>query len=256
MHFSEFMDKASAVLNLDLNSYKSSRVQRRVDGLMRRYNITGYERCYQRLKQDDDFKKAFINHFTINTSEFFRNPDTFILLKTKILPQLLANNERIKIWSAACSIGAEPYSIAIYLDEMKVNPAKYRIIGTDLDPEILQQARKGHYKENNLKQVPRDTLTRYFQKHGDKYALSPSILERVEFHEQDLLSARFSPGWDLIVCRNFMIYLGNEVKDKLIKKFVAALKPGGVLFVGNAEFIFKPIAFGLEKIQTSFYKKL
>ncbi|ACL70773.1 CheR family methyltransferase [Halothermothrix orenii] len=259
LSFNEFKDEAIKILNIDLDSYKIKRVKRRTDSLMRRHNIKTYDDCLELIKRDTDFRAAYLNHFTINTSEFFRNPENFDYLRDKVLPGLFNKQEKVKIWSAPCSNGAEPYSIAIILEEMNIKPHRYEILASDIDPDILEMARTGIYSNNILQNVSPELLKKYFspvQKNSNsKYQLTKDIINRVTFERKDLLKENYSSDWDLILSRNFFIYLTREVKERLTRKFTMALKPGGYLFLGNTEFIFDPRRYGLTKLYSSFYKK-
>ncbi|MFW5991617.1 MAG: CheR family methyltransferase [Halanaerobiaceae bacterium] len=257
--FNEFKDKATKILNLNLDGYKTKRVQRRTDSLMRRHNIENYDQCLNLLKNDNDFKAAYLNHFTINTSEFYRNPKNFKYLETEIIPEIMNNNRNAKIWSSPCSNGSEPYTIAIILSKLSYNPGNYTIIGSDLDSNILTEAKKGIYNENAVQNVPPEILKEYFKPINDstnKYQLSKKIIEKVKFEKIDLINESFKRNWDLILCRNFFIYLTKDIKEMLTHKYTSALKKGGYLFLGNTEFIFNPENFGLEKIYSSFYRKI
>lgn len=257
MRFDEFKVQASRILGLDLESYKAKRVERRVESLMRRRNITDYTACLQHLRTDAQFKADFLNHFTINTSEFFRNPQNFLTLEKEILPELFAKYQTIKIWSAPCSNGCEPYSLAIIISELGKNRSQYELLGVDIDPNILAAANAGIYNRNSLKNVNPLRLKRYFrQVDGDNYALDEKIKEMVIFKEFDLLKDTYTKNLDLILCRNLFIYLTQDVKNTLTHRFVNSLKPNGILFLGNTEFIFEPEKFGLKKIISSFYQKL
>ncbi len=256
-NFDEFQIQASKVLGLDLGSYKIKRVERRVESLMRRRNIPDFSTCLQLLKKDQQFRNDFLNHFTINTSEFFRNPTNFITLQNKIFPELLSKNNRIKIWSAPCSNGCEPYSLAIILDEMGLKPHQFEILGIDLDPNILQAAKKGVYNSGSLKNVNPARLTKYFTKIGSEmYTINDKIKQMITFNQFDILKGNYVKNWDLILCRNLFIYFTQDVKDTLTHKFVEALSPNGILFLGNTEFIFEPDKYNLRKVISSFYEKV
>lgn len=257
MTFNQFKDKASKILNINLAGYKLKRVKRRTDSLMRRHNVEDYEECLDLLKNDPEFKAAYLNHFTINTSEFFRNPKNFEYLKKEVFPELFEKKQKVKIWSAPCSNGSEPYTIAIILNEMGIKESRYKILASDLDPQILEFAKNGLYNNNSLKNVSDKLLNKYFNKlpRKDKYQLSDNIIKKVKFEKMDLINDRYKKNWDLILSRNFFIYLTKEIKDKLTKRFVTSLKPEGYLFLGNTEFIFNPDKYNLSKEYLSFYKK-
>lgn len=256
--FDEFKDKATKILDINLSGYKLKRVQRRTDSLMRRHNINDYTECLTLLKTDQDFKEAYINHFTINTSEFYRNPENFTYLQKEILPKLLKTQNKIKIWSAPCSNGSEPYTLAIILRELGYTEKNYKILASDLDSNILDVAREGIFNTNSIANVPDKILKKYFTPLPDnstKYKIDPDIINSIIFEQKDLIKEPFSNNWDIILSRNFFIYLTREVKDILSHKFTAALRPGGYFFLGNTEFIFNPECFDLKKIYSSFYQK-
>lgn len=257
MTFDDFSIQASRVLQLDLGSYKSKRVERRVESLMRRRGIPDYEACLQLLKNDANFRADFLNHFTINTSEFFRNPQNFVTIEKEIFPRLFATGERVKIWSAPCSNGCEPYSLAIIMDELGVKPHQYELMAIDIDPDILESARRGVYNSGALKNVSPQRLQRYFTQIGpDAWAIDEKVKQMVTIKQFDLLKDSFTKNWDMILCRNLFIYFTQDVKDLLTHKFVDVLKPGGILFLGNTEFIFDTEKFGLKKVVSSFYQKV
>ena len=258
LSFDQFKDEAKKILNINLDGYKIKRVKRRTDSLMRRKNIKNYSQCLSKLKNDPKFKARYIGHFTINTSEFYRNPKNFTYLQKEILPELLEQKQNIKIWSAPCSNGSEPYTIAIILSELGIKSSRYKILGSDLDPEILKTARKGIYTQNSLKKVPDKILNKYFSPSNDNnnaYKLTNDIKNKVEFEKKDLINEKYKKNWDLILCRNFFIYLTKELKEKLTFKFYKNLNNNGYFFLGNTEFIFSPEKYGFEKTNLSFYKK-
>lgn len=256
INFTEFKEEAKDILNINLDGYKLDRVERRTKSLMRRYQVEDFDECITLIKNDSDFKDAYLNHFTINTSEFFRNPENFDFLRAEVFPKLFEENRRVKIWSAPCSNGSEPYTLAIILKEMGIENSRFDIYATDLDYKILDKAQKAEYKENSLKNVPAKILKKYFEESpdGKSYALSSEIKKMVKFEQKDLINAHFKNNWDLILSRNFFIYLTKDMKEQLINKFTAVLNPGGYFFLGNTEYIFSPEKYGLEKIFQSFYR--
>ncbi|HKL12606.1 MAG TPA: protein-glutamate O-methyltransferase CheR [Halanaerobiales bacterium] len=258
--FQAFKKQASEILNLDLSGYKEKRIERRTKSLMKRYDIDNFKECSTRLEKDLQFREAYLNHFTINTSEFFRNPKNYDYLEEKILPELLENNSKINIWSAPCSNGAEPYTIAIILNEMGVRSSQFHILGSDLDPEILSAAKKGLYTLSNVKNVPDKIFDKYFKSldgQFKRFQLSSEIKNMVKFEKKDLINGKFrKDDWDLIVSRNFFIYLTKEYKNLMIDKFTDVLKENRYFFIGSTEFIFGSEKFDLKKENLSFYKKI
>ncbi|MBM7622850.1 CheR family methyltransferase [Sporohalobacter salinus] len=255
LNFTEFRKKASRNINIDLSSYKAKRVKRRINSLMDKNDIEDYNQCLNLLKTNKNFKKEFLDHFTINTSEFFRNPQNFNYLKEEVFPELFDHNNKIKIWSAACSNGSEPYTLAIMLNELGINSRRFEILATDIDREILKKAKQGIYNENSVKKIEENILNKYFTEQDDKYVLSSSIKNRVKFKHHNLLTDSYRSNWNLILCRNVFIYFTKEVKEQITQKLSNALAKDGFLFLGNTEYLLKPSKYDLTKEHTSFYRR-
>jgi len=255
--FSDFKDQAKEILNIDLDGYKLDRVERRTKSLMRRYEVDDFNECIDLIKNDSTFREAYLNHFTINTSEFFRNPESFKFLENEVLPELADKKRKIRIWSAPCSNGCEPYTLAIILTEMGLRSSQFEIYASDLDPAILDEAKSGVYRENAVKNVSPELMKKYFKEDPTKdnfYVLDSKIRNLVKFEEKDLINGRFDRDWDLILSRNFFIYLTKDMKDQLIKKFLSVLNQDSYFFLGNTEYIFSADAYNLEKVYQSIYR--
>lgn len=250
----EFKAKLKRKTEIDLDLYKAPQMQRRIMNLARRNGYDKYSAYFDKVVQDKDDFAAFIEYLTINVSEFFRTPDKFAKLETDVIPELMKRSSRLNIWSAGCSIGAEPYSLAMILNDMTPN-TRHRILATDLDIEILAKAKAGVYNENELKAMSESRKSKYFTRQGDKYAVSPDIKQRIEFKRHNLLKDPFETGFDLILCRNVVIYFTEEAKDQLYANFFKALKPGGILFVGATEAILNFRKLGYTSYQPFFYQK-
>jgi chemotaxis protein methyltransferase CheR len=189
-------------------------------------------------------------------SEFFRDADRFRYLEQHVLPELLAARPSLRIWSAGCSIGAEPYLVAILLKELAPRGA-HRIVATDADRTVLARARRGDgYGPADLRQVTPERLARYFTPaaDGQTHAVRPELKPLIEFREHNLLGAAPGDGHDLILCRNVVIYFTDEAKAVLYQRFVDALRPGGALFVGGTEIVRGAEQLGLAA-GASFYRK-
>ncbi|MBD5639849.1 protein-glutamate O-methyltransferase CheR [Clostridium botulinum] len=241
---------------INLKAYKQNQLQRRILSLMSRVGVNSVEEYINLLKKDKDQRIKFLDFITINVSEFFRNPEIFDELEKKIKIELLNNTSgSLKIWSAACSIGAEPYSLSIIMDEISPNK-KHKIIATDLDMTILQRAKEGIYAQAEIKNIKKERLEKYFTKEGEKYKIKASIKNVVTFKKHDLILDNYEKDFDLIVCRNVVIYFNQDIKDNIYKKFSESLKKGGLLFVGATESIYNYKDYGFEKVSTFIYRKI
>ena len=249
-----FKQKLKVKTGIDLNEYKANQMQRRITNLMTRHNHKSYVEFFNSIENDKKAFADFIEYLTINVSEFFRTPEKFSELEAKVIPDLLAKSSKLNIWSAGCSIGAEPYSLAMILKDMTPS-ARHRILATDLDIEILNKAKAGVYTGNEIKNISTSRKSTYFNIEGDKYTVLDDIKSRIEYKRHNLLLDSFETGFDLILCRNVVIYFTEEAKDKLYRRFFAALKPGGVLFVGGTEAILNFRDIGFASYLPFFYRK-
>ncbi|WP_446899837.1 CheR family methyltransferase [Clostridium sp. LBM24168] len=240
---------------INLSAYKPNQLHRRINSLMSRVGAESIEEYINLLKKDEPQRQRFLDFITINVSEFFRNPEIFEELKSKLKNELIKNNNSIKIWSAACSIGAEPYSVAIYLKELSPR-TRHTIIATDIDNTIISKAKRGEYLQQEVKNVKKEYLDKYFIKNDDKYIIKDSIKNMVVFRKHDLILDRYEKDFDLIICRNVVIYFNQDIKDKIYEKFSQSLKKGGLLFVGATESIYNYKEYGFEKASTFIYRKL
>jgi len=249
-----FKQKLFAKSSINLNDYKPAQMQRRITNFLHRHHAQGYLEFFQKIDKDSKLYKTFIEYLTINVTEFFRTPEKFNELEAVVLPNLLAKRQRLNIWSAGCSIGAEPYSLAMALDHLTPT-VRHRILGTDLDVEMLNKAKHGMYTANELKNVTTERLKRYFSVQNESYLVQEAIRSRVELSRHNLLMDAFEDGFDLILCRNVVIYFTEEAKNTLYRRFFKALRPGGVLFVGGTEAILNFRDMGFESYLPFFYRK-
>ncbi len=249
-----FKQKLFAKSNIDLNQYKPAQMQRRITNLMNRHGVSTYMAFFQLIEANPKLYKDFIDYLTINVTEFFRTPEKFAELEEKVVPDLLTRSSRLNVWSAGCSTGAEPYSLAMILLQ-KAPAARHRILATDLDSEMLAKAKQGAYAAGELKNIPAQRMDRYFVKSGDTYTVKDEVKGMVEFQRHNLLLDKFESGFDLILCRNVVIYFTEEAKDALYRRFFSALKPGGVFFVGGTEAILNFRDIGFQHYLPFFYRK-
>lgn len=249
-----FKQKLNAKSSIDLNQYKPAQMQRRITNFMNRHGANTYLGFFQIIDANSQVYKDFIDFLTINVTEFFRTPEKFQELEDKVMPELLAASPRLNIWSAGCSTGAEPYSLAMILQE-KTPTTRHRILASDLDAEMLAKAKNGVYAPGDLKNIPVARLNKYFKNVDGNFVINDDTKSRVEFQRHNLLLDKFETGFDLILCRNVVIYFTEEAKDALYRRFFAALKPGGVFFVGGTEAILNFRDIGFQHYLPFFYRK-
>ncbi|TMU86758.1 protein-glutamate O-methyltransferase CheR [Bacillus sp. BHET2] len=253
--YSEFILGIKRKTGIDLALYKEAQMKRRLTALYEKKRYGSFQEFFSALNRDEKEMEEFLDRMTINVSEFFRNYKRWEILETKILPRILNENKSLKLWSAACSTGEEPYTLSMMMS--KYTPQiKASITATDIDKNALQRAMNGVYPERSLNEVPPGMKEVFFTQEGALYKLKDEVKKAVTFKQQNLLSDPFEGMYDLIVCRNVLIYFTEDAKNLLYKKFHASLKPGGVLFVGSTEQIFNPSQYGFETEDTFFYKKM
>ncbi|WP_366922968.1 protein-glutamate O-methyltransferase CheR [Metallumcola ferriviriculae] len=252
MDFSQFKGTIDQHFNVNLNGYKEKQLKRRIESLMRQKGFSDYATYFEALKRNKGLWAEFMDKLTINVSEFFRNPDIFAHAEREILPALYRQFKTLKVWSAACSNGAEPYSLAMILHEFG---GRHTIDATDMDEKVLLTAKGGKYAANLVKNVSENRLRQYFTESAGIYHLSSTIKDHVTFRRHDLLKDRYGKGYHLIVCRNVTIYFTKEAQWELYQKFVDALVEGGILFIGATESILNYRELGLVKSSSWFYRK-
>ena len=253
--YEKFKKDVFALTKIDLNAYKEKQMRRRIDTLIGKNKITSYTDYVALIKKDKEKFEQFVNFLTINVSEFYRNPEQWKILDTEVFPALIKKfGKNIKIWSAACSTGDEPYSLVMALSK-HLPLSNIKIIATDIDKQVLDTARMGLYNEKSIASVPEDLKKKYFTKVGASYQISDEIKKRVEFKEHNLLKDPYPSGCHLIVCRNVVIYFTEEAKDKIYEIFYQSLAQGGVLFIGSTEQIMNYKELGFNRNKSFFFEK-
>lgn len=255
MDFNEFHKWVHRELGINLTAYKPEQLNRRITSLMGRIGVKSLDEYTVLIKTNEEQRQKFLDYITINVTEFFRNPELFKELSDILEKEVLKNKSSLKVWSAACSIGCEPYTLAIILKNIN-SISRHTILATDIDNTILSKAKKAEYVEAEIKNVPKDSLLKYFNKENNKYYLDNSIKSMITFKKHDLICDNYEKDFDLIVCRNVVIYFNNEIKKEIYSKFANSLKPGGLLFVGATESIYNYREYGFEKVSTFIYRKV
>ena len=249
------MSHIQPVIGVDLTAYKQAQMNRRLKALMNRWSIPDWKAFADVIESDPAKLREFKDFITINVSEFFRGADKFLHLRDVVFQEIAQRKKQIKIWSAGCSIGSEPYTLAMTLDSLGLlNRAS--IIATDIDTTIPDRARTGAgYVDSKIKEVPSQFLDRYFTKVDNGWNVDPAIKSIIKFRQHSLLKDAFPVGIDLIVCRNVVIYFTDPVKKKIYTGFYNALNPGGHVFVGGTEIITGASELGFTSPAVYFYQR-
>ena len=255
MDYEQFKSNILKMTSIDLSAYKENQMKRRINTLIDKHKISGYDDFVKTIKTDKELFEEFVNYLTINVSEFYRNTDQWELMDKVFIPELISKfGKNLKIWSAACSTGDEPYSLVMALSRhLPLNQIK--IYATDLDKQVLAAAKTGLYAEKSLAGVPKDLRDKYFTKVGNSYQISNEIKARVDFKEHNLLKDPYNKGYHFIVCRNVLIYFTEEAKDEMFMKFSNSLCNGGIFFIGSTEQIMNHKKYGFERRNSFYYER-
>lgn len=254
-NYEKFKDDVLKLTKIDLSSYKEKQMRRRIDSLVEKREVNSYAEYVKLLSSKRDVFEEFINFLTINVSEFYRNPDQWKLLTETYVPDLIKKfGKRLKIWSAACSTGDEPYSLVMALSDL-IDINQITIYATDIDKQVIATAKVGLYSEKSIAGVPADKKKKFFTKVGDSYQISDKVKSRVQFRQQNLLEDKYPTDYHLIVCRNVLIYFTEEAKHKVYQKFNDSLVTDGYLFIGSTEQVMDYKKIGYKRCSSFFYQK-
>jgi len=227
--------------NINFNAYKTNYFLRRLHSRMRRVGCETYKNYAELIDESPNERNLLVNALSINVTRFFRDSDLFDILDKKILPNIVAGSRpKIRIWSAGCAIGPEPYSLAILIrKKFGINAeSRFEILATDINNEFLIQARKGIYSYELLKEMNPLLLSEFFRrKDKDIFELNEPIRKMVRFQTHDLRNNVPFKDLDLIMCRNVLIYFSKEQSEILFREFYKALNPNGYIVLGKCELI-------------------
>jgi chemotaxis protein methyltransferase CheR len=252
--YSFLKDKVYELTGLDINCYKSQQMRRRLEAYLLKNKYPTLVAYCSALEKSSDRRRELLDYMAINVSEFYRDITHFQTLQNEILPRILATHRVLNIWSAACSCGQEPYSLAMVLEE--THPGYHRILATDIDESALIQARNGGpYLPNDVRNVDKNLLGKYFIQNEAGYWVNDRLKKKVVFQRHNLLRDPFEGNFDLIVCRNVIIYFSEIVRDELYRKFNNSLATTGVLFLGGSEVVLRPGHLGYSMLLPSFYRR-
>ncbi|WP_299797787.1 protein-glutamate O-methyltransferase CheR [uncultured Shewanella sp.] len=247
---------------------KKHMVYSRLSRRLRQLSLGSFAQYCSHIQNTPDEMINFVNALTTNLTAFFREEHHFRYLENKVVPQWKqGKNRRLRVWSSACSTGEEPYSIAMILEQY-FSGAEWdlKILATDLDTNVLSKASVGSYAKESVTNLPARYIEKYARQtdNGQKIQMSSTIQKMIHFKQLNLLGEWPMKGpFDIIFCRNVLIYFDNETKRKIISRFRELLSPQGYLFIGHSETlthisedfdligqtIYRPIGHGGNKLQ-------
>jgi chemotaxis protein methyltransferase CheR len=253
--FTALCELVRRLCGVDLQQYKRGQMERRVRTFAQRRGTPDLEAYGARLKADKEELDAFLDRVTINVSHLWRHEDQWTALAKKILPEL-AERGRVRCWSAGSSYGAEAFTLAAVASD-SIPGTRVEIQGTDLDPRMVARARAGHFSVEDARTAPKALLQRWFVPADEGgWQAKPELMRMTRFDTGDLLRMPVrKASYDLIMCRNTVIYFTEEVRDALHARLADALAPGGYLVVGTSERVAEPTALGLTSPFHFIYRK-
>ncbi|WP_265111283.1 CheR family methyltransferase [Halosolutus halophilus] len=240
--FTELLEYVEDELAFATSHYNDSYLDRRISSRMRRSQTDTYDEYFDLLRDDPDEQEALLDSMSINVTGFFRNPDVWAGIR-EVLRSLSAANDTVRIWSAACADGREPYSLSMLAHaDPDIDEAAVSILGTDISTPALETARQGVYEESRTIDLADqldflDEYTEYVDVDGRRYEIGAGVKKTVTFERHDLINDEPKSGFDLVVCRNLFIYIDNAYKQPMLRTISRSLRPEGYLVIGKAETI-------------------
>ncbi|MEI0494058.1 protein-glutamate O-methyltransferase CheR [Brachyspira intermedia] len=238
--FKDFVYRESGIC---FNVINKIILESRIASSMKERNLEVVEDYYKLVSSDKEELKKFLDNITTNLTKFFRNEPNFKLLKNYVLPKIMKykkTGEQIRIWSAGCSTGEEPYSIAITcLETPGITDRDIKIFASDLSLNSLVAAKEGRYEEHKVENVPKEYLKKYFDKLASgEYSIKNDIKKLITFDYHNLRHRGSQSNMDVIFCRNVLIYFDNESVKLTVNRFYDILNEHGFLFIGHSESLF------------------
>ena len=253
--YTAFCEGIRRLTGIDLTQYKRAQMERRIRTFAERRAITSLTAYLDVLAGDREQLEQLLDRVTINVSQLWRNPEQFARLADHVIPELTAEG-RLRCWSAGCSYGAEAFTVAAIARTVAPD-ARIEVHGTDIDRRMVDRAREGIFSPDDARSVPRAQLERWFERLEDgRFRARPELRAVTRFEPGDLLRDRFLHArYDLVLCRNVVIYFTEDVRDRLHARLVEAIRPGGYLMIGSSERVASPPDLGLSTVHPFIYRK-
>jgi chemotaxis protein methyltransferase CheR len=238
--FQRLLGFIEAEMDFESGFYNDAYLDRRITARMRRTDTDSYRSYKQLLRREDDERAALLDSLSINVTGFFRNPDAWEALRS-VLRDLTANNRQVRLWSAPSADGREPYSAAMLaLDDPEIDASRVEILGTDINADILKAAREGTYETSHTTDIaeelaPLSDYEEYVEADGNTFQVRDCVTDMVTFEQHDLIRGQAKRDFDLVFCRNLLIYIDTEFKVPIFETIRGSLREGGYLMIGMTE---------------------
>jgi chemotaxis protein methyltransferase CheR len=250
-----FCQGLRTVCGIDLTQYKRPQMERRLRSYFERRGVTRLSDALPSLKRGSAELDELLDRVTINVSQLWRHPEQFGWLASDVLPDL-ARAGRLRAWSAGSSYGAEAYTLAAVIREA-APAASAQILGTDIDRRMVAKATEGVFSVDDARIVPPDAMERHFERVHGGWRAKRELRAMCRFEVGDLL--RLTPprdAYDLVMCRNTVIYFSEPIRDELHARLATSVRPGGCLVIGATERVANPSALGLKPVHPFIFRKV
>lgn len=250
----EFCGFLRRLTGIDLSQYKRPQMERRLRTFYTNKGVHTLTDAIERLRSDPQHLEELLDRITINVSQLWRNPEQWDIIQNRLLPDL-AEHGQIRAWSAGCSYGAEAYTLATICN-VAVPGRRVAITGTDIDKRMIERARLGLFSDEDARTAPAKLLELGFDRVEGGWRAKLNLRSMTRFDQGDLLQMQPRPAsYDLILCRNTVIYFAEPIRDELHSRLAEALRPGGYLVIGSTERVSTPGALGLAMQHPFIYRK-
>lgn len=251
--FAELKAVIKRKIGFNCEDYKQPHLKRRLAVRLRATQSSSYREYALVLSKNADEERHLKETLTVNVTELFRNPETYESVYKNVLPELIKQKKDyrfIKVWSAGCSNGEEPYSIAIMLNQFLGSSIKrynISILATDIDEDSLGKAENGIFQSKQLEKIGKERIDRFFVKKDDNYQVTDELKKLVKVKRHDLISGPKMSGFDIIFCRNVTIYFEQKLQETLYMNFYDSLNEGGFFVMGKTETLVGPASIQFKR---------
>ncbi|MFB6297986.1 MAG: protein-glutamate O-methyltransferase CheR [Salinirussus sp.] len=238
--FQRLLEYIESELDFESGFYNDAYLDRRITARMRRTDADDYRSYRRLLERDDGEREQLLDSLSITVTGFFRNPEAWERL-APVLAELTDAQRTVRVWSAPCADGREPYSVAMLaLDDDDIDHRRVDVLGTDINPDILEVAREGVYETSQTTDIaaeldPLSDYESYIDRNGDTFSVRDRVKRLVEFEQHDLIRGEAKRDLDLVLCRNLLIYIDAEYKTPIFRTIRDSLREGGRLMIGMTE---------------------